>query len=76
LSHGNRGTAAGFSPLPSGVAHLRFSGTCRHVFASRAADIATSRTASDNQKIQLWFLQCYRVHNAARKISGDPSLVS
>jgi len=36
------------------VAHLRFSGTCRHVFASRAAGIATSHTASDNQKIQLW----------------------
>lgn len=45
-------------------------------FASRAADISTSHTASDNQKIQLWFLQCYRAHNAARKISGDPSLVS
>jgi len=45
-------------------------------FASRAADIATSRTASDNQKIQLWFLQCYRAHIVTRKISGDPSPVS
>jgi len=55
LSHGNRGTAAGFSPLPPTVWLISvFQEPIATDFASRAADIATSHTASDNQKIQLW----------------------